>query len=174
MIGILLAFAIGASGDPYILRVGATTPLSGAQDSALQTLVNQKFASVTYADIQSILCQTDEAENWSCTVSKWETPSASEIRASLIKQVPWIPDSVPGKWLIKVSKTFVGSGAWRTHAQSVWSELAASPMLVLKYERMGGVGTFIANLQYMKSMNQSGIAAAVAAGETLIPNGVTP
>jgi hypothetical protein len=175
MIGILLAVAISASGDPYILRTGAATTLSGAQDTAFQTLVSARFGGITYADIDSVVCQsTDDVQPWACELSYWATPSAATIKASLIAQVPWVPGAVSGKWLVKVNKSFTASAAWRTHAQSIWAELLASPMLVLTYKRINGTGSFVASLSYKRSMNQSGIAAAVAAGETLIPDGVTP
>jgi hypothetical protein len=178
MLTLLFAVVVSASGDPYILRSGAATELSAAQNTALQTLIADKFSGVTYSAINSIVCQStdDTVKPWGCEVQYWATPSWADIRASLISQVPWYPGygGTVNTWLVKTTKSWVSSAAWRTHAQSIWAELLASPMLMLSYVRKDGTGVFVASLSYKKSMNQSGIASLVQAGDTLIPDGVAP
>lgn len=177
MLSLILAVAVSASGDPLILREGPNTVLTAAQDTALQTLVASRFSGLTYSAINSIECVTeDDVKPWVCVVSSWATPSWADIRTSLLVGRTWTPGQggALNTWLVTTEKSFVSSSAWRTHAQSIWSDLSASPMLRLKYTRQNGTGSFVAHLDYMRSMNQSGIATAVQAGETLIPNGVTP
>jgi hypothetical protein len=176
---IILAVVVvlGASGDPYILRDGAPSVFSPAQDSALQTLMAERFSGLTYSAIYSVECYADDDDRpWNCTVKSWVTPSWADIRASLLNQVTWEPGrgGAYNTWLVGVSKSWVSNAAWRAHAQTIWGDLLASPMLRLSYVRQNGTGSFVGSLLYKRSMNQSGIATAVQAGETLIPSGVTP
>jgi hypothetical protein len=174
---LVVASLLAASGDPYILRVGTDTVLSGDQNTALQTLMASRFAGVTYSSVYRIDCHSeDDVRPWQCDVDYWETPSWATIRASLISQVPWVPGmgGALNTWLVRTTKMFVASAAWRTHAQTIWADLLASPMLRLTYTRTDGTGDFVAHLDYKRSMNQSAIATAVNAGETLMPDGVMP
>lgn len=177
MLAFLFAVAVSASGDPYIQREGVSTVLSTAQDAALQTLIAARFSGVTYANIYRIDCVSeDDVKPWRCDVDTWATPTWEAIVASLLSQTTWVPGqgSTINTWLVRTSKSFTASAAWRTHAQSIWADLLASPMLRLTYTRANGTGSFVAHLNYKRSMNQAGISAAVNAGETLIPDGVTP
>ncbi|OFW58402.1 MAG: hypothetical protein A2Y75_01455 [Candidatus Solincola sediminis] len=177
MLAIILSIAVSASGDPYILRTGADTTLSAEQGTTLQTLVSTRFSGVTYSSIYQIDCHSeDDIKPWVCDVDLWATPSWADIRTSLLVGATWVPGrgGSYNTWLVRTTKSFTASAAWRTHAQSIWADLSASPMLRLTYTRTNGTGSFVAHLDYKRSMNQAGIAAAVNAGETLVPDGVTP